>query len=134
MLTSGTLAPLRTWESELKLPFPVQFINNHVVDVKSNLLAAILLKGPTGQPFNFGFQNKDNMSVYNEIGQSLLLLCQKIPNGVLVVFSSTQVLHRCLQQWHKPELQIYKKLNDVKQIFEEPRIGADLDQLMHNYR
>ncbi len=34
LLTSGTLTPLKSFESELMLHFPIQLINKHVINTK----------------------------------------------------------------------------------------------------
>jgi len=35
LLTSGTLAPLKSFESELTIDFPIKLENNHVIDTKT---------------------------------------------------------------------------------------------------
>ena len=42
LLTSGTLVPFQTYESEFDLNFPVQVINDHVIDKKNQVFCAIL--------------------------------------------------------------------------------------------
>jgi len=42
ILTSGTLTPFNSFESELQLEFPIQLINKHVIDTKSRVNPEIL--------------------------------------------------------------------------------------------
>jgi Rad3-related DNA helicase len=72
--------------------------------------------------------------LYTDIGNSIIMLSSKIPNGVLIVFSSYPVLKRCLQAWHSPETNLFKRINDVKPIFEEPKLSSELETLMFNYK
>jgi len=37
ILTSGTLSPLKSFESELMIDFPIQFDNSHVIDTKTQV-------------------------------------------------------------------------------------------------
>ena len=37
LLTSGTLAPLKSFESELTLEFPIKLENGHVIDTKAQV-------------------------------------------------------------------------------------------------
>ena len=40
LLTSGTLAPLISFENELKTDFPIKLLNNHVIDTKKQVFLA----------------------------------------------------------------------------------------------
>lgn len=37
LLTSGTLAPLKSFEAELMVDFPIKLENNHVIDTKTQV-------------------------------------------------------------------------------------------------
>lgn len=39
LLTSGTLTPFDSWEGELRMPFPIQLNNGHVIDINQSVRA-----------------------------------------------------------------------------------------------
>ena len=47
ILTSGTLAPFNSFETELGIPFDIKLSNPHIIDAKQNLLAMIIKRGPS---------------------------------------------------------------------------------------
>ena len=40
LLTSGTLAPLKSFENELMTNFPIKLLNNHVINTKKQVFFA----------------------------------------------------------------------------------------------
>ena len=44
MLTSGTLTPFNSFETELMTKFPIQLINNHVIDTKNQVINLLLVQ------------------------------------------------------------------------------------------
>ena len=61
--------------------------------MKENILAFILSQGPNNINFNFSYENRSNELLMTELGESLFLLFNKIPNGILVVFSSYALMN-----------------------------------------
>ena len=43
ILTSGTLSPMKSFESELMIDFPIQFDNSHVIDTKTQVKLEVVL-------------------------------------------------------------------------------------------
>ena len=60
ILTSGTLSPLQSFESELKLEFKLKLENPHVIS-KDQVNINVLRKGVQNHEFKFVFSNKDNI-------------------------------------------------------------------------
>lgn len=73
MLTSGTLTPFSTFEAELGIPFEIKIQNPHIID-KSHILPIILRTGPSRKPFNFNYNNRDDDSLYVELGETMVNL------------------------------------------------------------
>lgn len=56
LLTSGTLKPLNMWEKELRVKFPCQLLNSHVIK-PSQIEGNIIKAGPLKTRFTFTFDN-----------------------------------------------------------------------------
>ena len=56
LLTSGTLKPLNMWEKELRVKFPCQLLNQHVIK-PTQILGNIIKSGPLKTRFTFTFDN-----------------------------------------------------------------------------
>lgn len=56
LLTSGTLNPLNMWEKELRVKFPCQLLNQHVIK-PTQILGNIIKSGPLKTRFTFTFDN-----------------------------------------------------------------------------
>jgi Rad3-related DNA helicase len=131
LLTSGTLEPFAPWESELRLDFGITLSNEHVIDTKKNLCASILKCGPQQRIFNFNFDNRENEDMYCDLGNSIILLCQKVPHGVLIIFSSYALMTKCRNIWvSNTAYKIWERLNDLKPIIMEPKSANDLQETM----
>jgi Rad3-related DNA helicase len=60
ILTSGTLVPFETYESEFDMKFPVQVINDHVIDKQQQVFCAILPVDHQGFRLNFSYKKRDD--------------------------------------------------------------------------
>lgn len=78
---------------ELDQPFPIKLSNPHIID-KSNLLACVLTNSPSMQKFNFSYNNRSPGSL-QELGNTLNILFNSIPFGILVVLPSYKLLDDC---------------------------------------
>ena len=87
LLTSGTLAPLNSFQSELLINFPIKLENSHVIDTKTQVYTAIVKKGPSGTALNFSYTNRDDMSSYKEMGNVLCNYLRRGINLMIKIFS-----------------------------------------------
>ncbi|KRX03204.1 P-loop containing nucleoside triphosphate hydrolase [Pseudocohnilembus persalinus] len=133
ILTSGTLAPFEPWKAELKMDFGEILNNGHVINKQENLLAGVIRKGPAQKQLIFDYQNRDNEEMINDLGMSIMNLCRVIPYGVLIVFSSYQVLSRCKATWFNHHFNIMSRLSEVKEVFIEPQNSQDMKTTMNSY-
>jgi len=72
LLTSGTLTPLESFESELMTKFPIKLINNHVINkeiIQSK--AFVVSEGPSRTTLDFCFANRKNDNIVKELGHSM---------------------------------------------------------------
>lgn len=57
ILTSGTLAPLKPFISELELNIQVQLENPHIIN-QNQICVKIISAGPDMEPLNCNYQNR----------------------------------------------------------------------------
>uniref|UniRef100_A0A182KC05 Regulator of telomere elongation helicase 1 homolog n=1 Tax=Anopheles christyi TaxID=43041 RepID=A0A182KC05_9DIPT len=122
ILTSGTLAPLKPFISELSLPVAVSLENPHIIN-RSQVYVKVISHGPDRIELNSSFKNRSNPEYISSLGRTALSLCPIIPGGLLIFFPSYPLLNKCSEEWQASG--IWAQINRIKQIFIEPR-GKEL--------
>lgn len=118
IFTSGTMAPLESWESELNIVAPIKLINPHVINehqVRLNVLKANF----AGRPFDFRYQTMQLSSdeIYADLIETILHISRCVPHGMLVVCPNFKILRDIRYFVNQPKNK--KRMNAVKmQIFE----------------
>ena len=70
--------------------------------------------------------------IYLELGIALIEISKKIPNGILIFFSSTFLLEKCLNFWASSESNnILRLLQENKRIITETKIHKNKAEKMH---
>jgi Rad3-related DNA helicase len=140
ILASGTLAPLQSWESELRVPFPVRLEGAHVV-ARSRLWCGVFPSGPSGKTLDSSFNNRDNTQYLDELGALICNACKVVPHGVLAFFGSYSALERTVAHWQRDRQSggsslttVWCRLSKVKSIVVEPRDGRCLLQALDAYK
>ncbi|XP_041348018.1 Fanconi anemia group J protein homolog [Gigantopelta aegis] len=129
VLTSGTLSPTSSFQSELGLPFPIQLEANHVIKDNQIWVGAIG-QGPTGSQLQAVYRNVDTFAFQDELGQLILRVCETVPHGVLCFLSSYKMLQKVQERWKITGL--WGKILQRKKIISEPRASdkQDFEDLM----
>ena len=98
ILTSGTLSPMDSVESELKLPFKVRLENSHVVTGKQVWIGSLKC-GPTKKLLTSRYEHRDKPEYKEELGRTISNCLRQIPNGLLVFsfLHSNGPLHKLLE-------------------------------------
>ncbi|XP_041483809.1 regulator of telomere elongation helicase 1-like isoform X1 [Lytechinus variegatus] len=130
ILTSGTLAPLNSFKSELKIDFPVQLENPHVID-KHQMVVGVMTKGPDGTTLNSSYQTRFNKDYVLSLGNAIVNFARMVPNGLLVFFPSYPVMNHALEVWQ--ESGVSNRISQYKQMFIEPRGKADFQEAMESF-
>jgi Rad3-related DNA helicase len=141
ILASGTLAPLNSWESELRVPFPVRLEGAHVV-ARSRLWCGVFPSGPSGKRLDSSFNNRDNTEYLDELGALICNACKVVPYGVLAFFGSYSSLERAVAHWQRErqtgaplsQTTVWSRLSKVKSVVVEPRDGRTLLQALDAYK
>jgi hypothetical protein len=129
-LFPGTLSPLSAFREDMKLPFPIQLENLHVIKDKQIWVGAIS-NGFKGKQLNSSYTNRDRDEYKDELGNSILgiikSMCGSRPSagfqltstsdaltpgcngpelkgGILVFFPSYGVMESCVARWQQTGL------------------------------
>lgn len=106
---------MNSWDNELRIPFGVKLVTCHVIDSNTSVVAAIVNAGRSGVPLNFSYSNRlSGNSTYEEMGEFLIDLSSKVPNGILVCFSSSTVLRLTKEAWIASSNRIITRMSFVK--------------------
>uniref|UniRef100_A0A667WLV5 Regulator of telomere elongation helicase 1 n=1 Tax=Myripristis murdjan TaxID=586833 RepID=A0A667WLV5_9TELE len=114
ILTSGTLSPLSSFTSEMRIPFPVTLENSHVIQ-KDQIFVSIVDQGPDGVRLSSAFDRRfvpENMA-------SLANMSRVVPHGLLVFFPSYPVMEKTLEFWRANGHA--SRIDTIKPMFIEPR-------------
>ncbi|XP_071180461.1 Fanconi anemia group J protein homolog [Mytilus edulis] len=132
VLTSGTLSPMNSFESELDTPFPIKLEANHVIEDKQVWVGA-MSQGPTGKPLHAVYKTMETLEFQDELGKTVLQVCQEVPHGVLCFLPSYRSLEKFIQRWKNAG--IYEQISKKKKIIQEPRRSdqVDFDDLLNQF-
>uniref|UniRef100_K3ZQ62 Helicase ATP-binding domain-containing protein n=1 Tax=Setaria italica TaxID=4555 RepID=K3ZQ62_SETIT len=117
ILTSGTLSPMGSFASELGVQFEACLEAPHVINVDSQVFAAVLSSGPTRHKLNASYKTADCSSFQDELGTSLEEICRIVPGGALVFFPSYKLLDKLQVRWSQTGQ--WARLNAQKHVFVE---------------
>ncbi|CAK9111743.1 Regulator of telomere elongation helicase 1 homolog, partial [Durusdinium trenchii] len=130
ILTSGTLSPLRSFASQLRLPFPIRLENPHVVD-DSQIWIGVVPKGVMGKSLNSSYRNRENKAYLDDLGNTIANYARIVPDGVLVFFPSYYVMNKSIESWQASG--IYERINSKKKIVVEAKTAAEMTGCVKRY-
>ncbi|XP_062194619.1 uncharacterized protein LOC133897806 [Phragmites australis] len=132
ILTSGTLSPMGSFTSELGVQFEACMEAPHVINVDSQVFAAVLSSGPTRHRLNASYKTADSSSFQDELGASLEEICKIVPGGALVFFPSYKLLDKLQVRWSQTGQ--WARLNAQKHMFVEPKGSTEeLEPVLKGY-
>ncbi|XP_033941971.1 LOW QUALITY PROTEIN: regulator of telomere elongation helicase 1 [Pseudochaenichthys georgianus] len=130
ILTSGTLSPLSSFTSEMRIKFPVSLENSHVIE-RDQIFVSVVERGPDGEQLSSAFARRfipENMS---SLGRTVANLSRVVPHGLLVFFPSFSVMERTLDFWRANGHA--DRIETVKPMFVEPRGKGTFNEVMDGY-
>lgn len=130
LLTSGTLSPLNTFASELKIPFPVTLENPHIIK-DEQIWVGVFCVGPDNTRLNSSYRNRENLQYVDSLGNAILNFARIIPDGLLVFFPSYFAMKSCKERWEFKG--IWSSISQQKAIFVEPQDKDGFIQSMDQY-
>jgi len=134
ILAGGTMSPIPATTNQL---FPDVDINRirvfscgHIIP-PSNVLALVVQRGPKGGQMEFRFQNREDQTLFGELGQLLLNLVSVVPAGMVVFFSSYSTLDNARRLWTADKT--LEKITLRKKVFYEPTETAGVESVLRDY-
>ncbi|GAB1607240.1 Fanconi anemia group J protein homolog [Argonauta hians] len=124
IITSGTLSPMVSFQSELELPFSIRMEARHVIPPSQVLVRAIGC-GPSGRSLVATYKHTETFTFQDDLGDIVHDVCQRTPNGVLCFLSSYTLLDKLSKRWQAVGL--WEKIWQHKRIVTEPRTGKKED-------
>ena len=91
----------------------------------------MLRKGIHDLPFNFSYQNKDNLDMLTQLAITIASIASKVPGGMLVFFPSYWMMEKCYNHWAATEN--LQKIDKHKKVFMEPKKASEYQIIMDRY-
>lgn len=133
LLCGGTMEPMSDYENYL---FPYihkdqikKFSCGHIIP--ENNLRVFPIGGFETTKFEFLFDKRNNQHMIKHLGELMIKLFMKVPDGVVIFFPSYNYLNLVLQHWRK--FGVYDKLKGIKQIYQEPTESTQVDKTLSEY-
>lgn len=134
IITSGTLAPLESFECEMGIPFPQKLQNTHVIG-RNQLSIQLIFKDPNGHDLSGGFENRNDAKYYSGLGFTLMELARTVPKGMFVFFSSYTLINKCIDMWkNRQGVNLWTAINGLKQVFVEPRNKNEFYESINTFK
>ncbi|KAL0940110.1 DNA repair helicase [Colletotrichum truncatum] len=142
ILAGGTMSPFDDYKAHL---FPylsesrlTTLSCGHVIPPSN--LCVWTLAGTRPSPgrdlsstFEFGFQRRSDKAMVNQLGVSILNICNVVPDGVVVFFPSYGYLDEVVAMWESKNAgepkSVWERLKERKEVFKETRGGSSDDVL-----
>lgn len=120
ILTSGTLSPIDSYEAELKIPFPVKVSCRHVIDPQKQVFVRVIKNSLNRHQLNFNYLARNNDGLMIDLANSIINIIKVVPCGVLVFFTSYQMMNSTLKRWREEKFEdnisFYETINKAKNI------------------
>jgi len=132
VLTSGTLAPMETFASELGTRFEQRLEALHVIPERQTWIGAVSA-GPKGSPFLGNYKTMDSFAYQDDLGQAILQIVKTVPFGVLCFVPSYSFMDKLVRRLQATG--VWEQLGKLKKLFQEPQQGGakDFEKLMTSY-
>ncbi|XP_078144359.1 regulator of telomere elongation helicase 1 isoform X1 [Centroberyx gerrardi] len=130
ILTSGTLSPLSSFTSEMRIPFPVSLENNHVIQ-HDQIFVTVIDRGPDRVQLSSAFDRRfvpENMA---SLGNTVVNLSRVVPDGLLVFFPSYPLMDKTLEFWRANGHA--DRIENMKPMFVEPKGKGTFTEVIDGY-
>ncbi|XP_048873948.1 regulator of telomere elongation helicase 1 [Brienomyrus brachyistius] len=130
ILTSGTLAPLSSFTSEMQIRFPVRLENPHVIQ-QDQIFVTIIEKGPDSVQLTSAFDRRFDPGNMASLGNTVVNLARVIPHGLLVFFPSYPVMDKTIEFWRANGHA--DRIESIKPMFVEPKGKGTFTEIIDGY-
>ncbi|GAB7341074.1 hypothetical protein MBLNU457_7392t1 [Dothideomycetes sp. NU457] len=133
ILTGGTMSPMDDYIHQLFPYLPSEKLTTlscgHVIPA-SNLFVSAITTSASGTDFDFTFNSRNNTSMIQELGETLISMTKSIPDGVVIFFPSYSYLDVVIKNLKQSPL--WSDLEAVKPMFLDSQ-NADTDATLSAY-
>ncbi|XP_046916905.2 LOW QUALITY PROTEIN: regulator of telomere elongation helicase 1 [Dermatophagoides farinae] len=134
IITSGTLAPLESFEMEMGIPFHVKLQNSHVI-LSDQLSIQVVAKDPNGNLLCGSYDKRNDIKFTSGLGLTILEFAKKVPKGIFIFFSSYSLINQCIDVWKSSMgFNLWASLSSVKKIFVEPRNKREFNPMIEQFK
>uniref|UniRef100_A0A3B5KR97 Regulator of telomere elongation helicase 1 n=1 Tax=Xiphophorus couchianus TaxID=32473 RepID=A0A3B5KR97_9TELE len=130
ILTSGTLSPLTSFTSEMRIKFPVLLENGHVID-RDQIFVSVIDRGPDGVHLSSAFDRRFNPDNMTSLGNTVANLSRVVPHGLLVFFPSFPLMEKTLEFWRANGHT--DRIENMKPMFVEPKGKGTFNEVIDGY-
>nr|XP_027198032.1 general transcription and DNA repair factor IIH helicase subunit XPD-like [Dermatophagoides pteronyssinus] len=131
VLTSGTISPLHLYSRILDFS-PIIMQSFQMSLDRECICPLIVGKGDNGVHLSSRFELREDASVIQQYGELVARLCQVVPDGVVLFFTSYAYMAVVLLQWYNTGYT--KEIMKYKLIFMETKDSAASSVALENYR
>lgn len=129
VLAGGTMSPMSDYEQHLLSyldPSRIQTLSCGHVIPPSSLLAIPISQTGSASDFDFTFENRNKPKTLTDLGNTIHMMAQHIPDGVVVFFPSYAYLDICITAWKRApanstDASLWNRFTQVKPVFLEQR-------------
>ena len=132
IITSGTLSPLDSMESELKYNFNVKLENNHVIFDNQFHFCILTSSIFNNMEFNFNAEKRFNTEMIYQLGLTILEFTKFTPGGILVFFSSYKLMDKYVDEWS--EKNIISQISKYKEFYHDTRDPKKNKLILNKYQ
>ncbi|XP_061758411.1 regulator of telomere elongation helicase 1-like isoform X2 [Nerophis ophidion] len=130
ILTSGTLSPLSSFTSEMRIKFPVSLENGHVIE-RDQIFVSVIERGPDEVPLSSAFDRRFVPENLSSLGNTVVNLSRIIPHGLLLFFPSFFLMEKTLEFWR--DNGHASRIESVKPMFVEPKGKGNFTETIGGY-
>ncbi|CAJ1055220.1 regulator of telomere elongation helicase 1 isoform X1 [Xyrichtys novacula] len=130
ILTSGTLSPLTSFTSEMRIEFPVTLENSHVIE-RDQIFVSVVDQGPDKTELSSAFDRRFNPENMSSLGNTVVNLSRVVPHGLLVFFPSFPLMEKTLDFWRAHGHA--NRIESLKPMFVEPKGKGTFNEVIDGY-
>ncbi|KAJ3225682.1 DEAD H (Asp-Glu-Ala-Asp His) box helicase 11 [Clydaea vesicula] len=134
ILTGGTMEPLEDFKKQL-MPFLNEerffhFSCGHIIPT-SQIQTTVIKNGPSGRLMEFTYDKRNDKSLLNELGNTIINFCNFIKGGIVCFFPSYTFLNVVVDQFNSTGT--FERIKKKKIVFLEPKKTSEVDFILEKY-
>lgn len=140
ILCGGTMEPMSDYIDYLFPYIPEDKIRKyscgHIVpdeNLKVFPIAASRRDKSSRSTFEFLFDQRNNTTMIENLGETVLDISHTIPGGIVVFFPSYKYLDQVLREWKNSKSNLLSKINKSHTVFTEPTDSSKVERILSEY-